>query len=115
MTDAAAKGERIAKRIAAAGLCSRRDAERWIADGRVVVDGKVLTSPALNVFERTAITVDGAALPQPVHAANRLRFEHGVQRRFQQLGRRGGGRLARAWALRGDRDDARKCGSPASD
>jgi 23S rRNA pseudouridine2605 synthase len=70
MTDAAAKGERIAKRIAAAGLCSRRDAERWIADGRVVVDGKVLTSPALNVFEGTAITVDGAPLP----AAGRARL-----------------------------------------
>ena len=37
-------GERIAKLLARAGLCSRRDAERWIADGRVMVDGKVLKS-----------------------------------------------------------------------
>src|SRR5216684_2623288 len=37
---AAAKGERIAKRLARAGMCSRRDAERWIAEGRVAVDGK---------------------------------------------------------------------------
>ena len=40
-----AKGERIAKAMARAGLCSRRDAERWIAEGRVSVNGKVLTSP----------------------------------------------------------------------
>ncbi|MEI9901906.1 MAG: S4 domain-containing protein [Hyphomicrobium sp.] len=32
----------MAKRLARAGLCSRRDAERWIAEGRVKVDGKVL-------------------------------------------------------------------------
>ena len=63
MTDGAAKGERIAKRIAAAGLCSRRDAERWIAEGRVAVDGKVLDSPALNVTADAAITVDGSPLP----------------------------------------------------
>ena len=37
---------RIAKAIAHAGLCSRRDAERWIEAGRVAVNGKVLTSPA---------------------------------------------------------------------
>src|SRR3546814_19635165 len=34
------KGERIAKRLARAGLCSRRDAERWIEEGRVSVNGK---------------------------------------------------------------------------
>ena len=41
--------ERIAKRLARAGLCSRRDAERWIADGRVKVDDTVLTTPAFVV------------------------------------------------------------------
>ena len=38
--------------IARAGLCSRRDAERWIAEGRVALGGKVLTSPAVNVERR---------------------------------------------------------------
>ena len=42
-------GERIAKRLARAGISSRRDAELLIADGRVSVNGKVLTSPAFNV------------------------------------------------------------------
>ncbi len=57
------KGERIAKRLARAGLCSRRDAERLIAEGRVVVDGKRLTSPAVTVTEASLIVVDGKPLP----------------------------------------------------
>jgi 23S rRNA pseudouridine2605 synthase len=61
--EAAAKGERIAKRLARAGLCSRRDAERWIAEGRVAVDGKVLASPALTVTAASDIRVDGKKLP----------------------------------------------------
>ena len=58
-----ATGERIAKVIARAGLCSRRDAERWIADGRVAVNGRVLTSPAVNVGPSDRIAVDGVSLP----------------------------------------------------
>ena len=58
------KGERIAKRLARAGLCSRRDAERWIADGRVKVDGEVLASPAFNVTAQSRIEVDGKPLPE---------------------------------------------------
>jgi 23S rRNA pseudouridine2605 synthase len=57
------KGERIAKRLARAGLCSRRDAERWIAQGRVAVGGKVLDSPALTVMPGDDIRVDGKPLP----------------------------------------------------
>lgn len=60
---AAGAGERIAKVIARSGLCSRRDAERLIAEGRVFVNGKRLASPALNVGRDDKITVDGAALP----------------------------------------------------
>ena len=54
---------RIAKVMARAGLCSRREAERWIADGRVSVNGEVLSSPARDVGEADRILVDGNALP----------------------------------------------------
>ena len=56
-------GERIAKVIARAGLASRREAEAWIAAGRVAVNGAVIRSPALNVTTRDRIEVDGEALP----------------------------------------------------
>ena len=56
-------GERIAKVIARAGLCSRRDAERWIEAGRVSVDGTVLSSPARTVTDDNVIEVDGKPLP----------------------------------------------------
>ncbi|MDA0367885.1 MAG: pseudouridine synthase [Proteobacteria bacterium] len=58
-----APSERIAKRIARAGLCSRREAERWIADGRVKVDGTVLTTPAFTVTAASRVEVDGKLLP----------------------------------------------------
>jgi 23S rRNA pseudouridine2605 synthase len=66
MTDTSdeTKGERIAKRLARAGLCSRREAERWIAEGRVSVDGQKLTTPAVSVTDSSLITVDGKALPE---------------------------------------------------
>ena len=56
-------GERIAKVIARAGLASRREAEAWIAAGRVAVNGKPVASPALNVGARDRIEVDGQPLP----------------------------------------------------
>jgi 23S rRNA pseudouridine2605 synthase len=55
---------RIAKAIAHAGLCSRRDAEAWIAAGRVAVNGKVLTTPAHVIGPSDRVTVDGKALPE---------------------------------------------------
>jgi 23S rRNA pseudouridine2605 synthase len=58
-----AGGERIAKVIARAGICSRRDAERLIAEGRVTLNGKKLASPAVNVTGADRIVVDGAPLP----------------------------------------------------
>jgi 23S rRNA pseudouridine2605 synthase len=64
------EGERIAKAIARAGVCSRRDAEVLIREGRVSVNGKKLASPALNVTERDDIRIDGRPLP----AAERTRL-----------------------------------------
>lgn len=63
MSEEKHKGERIAKRMARAGLCSRRDAERWIGESRVKVNGKTIDSPALNVTEEDKIIVDGKVLP----------------------------------------------------
>jgi 23S rRNA pseudouridine2605 synthase len=55
-------GERLAKRIARAGVCSRRDAEVLIAQGVVKVNGVKITSPATNVSESDTIEVRGKAL-----------------------------------------------------
>jgi len=55
--------ERVAKRLARAGVCSRRDAEKLIAAGRVAVDGLVLTTPATTVTPENHITVDGKPIP----------------------------------------------------
>src|SRR5579863_718286 len=60
----AKKGERVAKVMARAGLCSRRDAEAWIAEGRVAVNGAVLTSPATNIGPGDKVEVDGKPLAQ---------------------------------------------------
>jgi 23S rRNA pseudouridine2605 synthase len=60
--------QRIAKVLARAGLCSRRDAERWIAEGRVAVNGTVLTTPAVTVGDDDDVRVDGKPLPEPERA-----------------------------------------------
>ncbi|MHA3913782.1 pseudouridine synthase [Halovulum sp. GXIMD14793] len=62
------QSERIAKRLARAGVASRRGAEQMIADSRVTVNGTRIDSPALNVTETDRITVDGKPLaaPEPV-------------------------------------------------
>src|SRR4051812_23210493 len=57
------QGERIAKVMARAGLCSRREAEGWITAGRVSVNGAKITSPALNVAPSDTVVVDGRPLP----------------------------------------------------
>jgi 23S rRNA pseudouridine2605 synthase len=62
-TNGAAKGERIAKVIARAGLASRREAEAWIAAGRVAINGGIITSPAVNVDAKDRVSVDGKPLP----------------------------------------------------
>ncbi|MHB8484093.1 MAG: pseudouridine synthase [Nitrospiria bacterium] len=60
----APKGERIAKVMARAGVCSRRQAEAWIEAGRVKVNGETLTSPAFCVESHAKILIDGKPLPQ---------------------------------------------------
>jgi len=64
------EGERIAKVIARAGLASRREAEAWIAAGRIAVNGAVISSPALNVTKADRITVDG----EPLRTRERTRL-----------------------------------------
>ena len=64
------EGQRIAKVMARAGLCSRRDAEAWILEGRVSVNGKILESPAFNVTADDDIRVDG----KQVQEAERTRL-----------------------------------------
>ncbi|WP_417449260.1 pseudouridine synthase [Kordiimonas sp.] len=56
------KGERIAKALARAGVGSRRDVERMIAEGRVSLDGKKLETPAVLVESLKGIMVDGEAI-----------------------------------------------------
>ncbi len=60
-----AEGERIAKRLARAGIASRREAERLIMEGRVSVNGKRLDSPACVVTLKDLVTVDGVPVGAP--------------------------------------------------
>jgi len=57
-------GERIAKVMARAGVASRRQVETLITEGRVSVNGAVITSPALNITAADRIVVDGTPMPQ---------------------------------------------------
>lgn len=60
----AASEGRIAKILARAGICSRREAEALVTQGRVSVDGEILLSPAVNVSASQDIRVDGQPIPQ---------------------------------------------------
>lgn len=63
--DSTGHGDRIAKVIARAGICSRREAEKLIADGRVALDGETITTPATKVGENQVVSVDGKPLGEP--------------------------------------------------
>ncbi len=65
MTNETPKGDRIAKVLARAGIASRREAERLIEAGRVTVNGKTITSPALNVQPSDQISFDGKPVAEP--------------------------------------------------
>jgi 23S rRNA pseudouridine2605 synthase len=58
------KGERLAKVIARAGICSRRKAEELILTGKVSVDGTTILTPAFNVNSHNIVKVEGTTLPQ---------------------------------------------------
>ncbi|WP_226700914.1 pseudouridine synthase [Qipengyuania gaetbuli] len=63
-------GDRIAKLLARAGVASRREVERMIAEGRVALDGKVLDTPAVKLGSLRGVTVDG----KPVEQAEETRL-----------------------------------------
>ncbi|PHQ70842.1 MAG: RNA pseudouridine synthase [Sneathiella sp.] len=96
MTDKNVTKERIAKRMARAGLCSRREAERWIEAGRVVVNGTILETPAFTVSDTDHIKVDGKDIPKlersrlwryhkPVGLVTSHKDEKGRETVFDQL------------------------------
>ncbi|MGV3556422.1 MAG: pseudouridine synthase [Croceibacterium sp.] len=62
------EGERIAKLLSRAGVASRREAERMIADGRVALDGRTLTTPATVLPGLKGVTVDGNPIAKPDRA-----------------------------------------------
>lgn len=65
--------QRIAKLLARAGVASRRDIERMIADGRIAIDGETLTTPATLLENLNGVTVDGKPVRPPA-AARLWRF-----------------------------------------
>jgi len=70
----AEEGERVAKVLARLGFCSRREAETWVAAGRVALNGRVLNSPAVNVKPGDKLAVDGN--PVPLKERTRLWLYH---------------------------------------
>jgi 23S rRNA pseudouridine2605 synthase len=58
-------GERVAKLLARSGVGSRRDVERLIGEGRVAINGRTLTTPAVKVEPGDILTVDGEVVGEP--------------------------------------------------
>lgn len=58
-------GDRIAKLLARAGIASRREVERMIEEGRVAINGEVVTTPATVLTSLAGVTVDGKAVGAP--------------------------------------------------
>jgi 23S rRNA pseudouridine2605 synthase len=71
------RGERIAKVIARAGLCSRREAEVLVEQGRVALDGRTVREPGTTVTPGQRVTVDGEILPA-LEPARLFRFHKPV-------------------------------------
>ncbi|MFL6858105.1 MAG: pseudouridine synthase [Allosphingosinicella sp.] len=62
------EGQRIAKLLARAGIASRREIERMIAEGRVALDGKPVETPATLLASLHGVTVDGKPVKAPAPA-----------------------------------------------
>jgi 23S rRNA pseudouridine2605 synthase len=69
---------RLGRFLAHAGVASRRAAERLVADGRVTVAGAVVSDPALEVDERSAVAVDGAPVAVEAREVHMLNKPAGV-------------------------------------
>src|SRR3954451_6338470 len=65
--------QRIAKLLARAGVASRREIERMIAEGRIALNGEKLTTPATLLDNLAGVTVDGKAV-RPAAATRLFRF-----------------------------------------
>jgi len=65
--------QRIAKLLARAGVASRREVERMIADGRIAIKGEKLTTPATLLSDLSDVTVDGKPV-RPAAATRLFRF-----------------------------------------
>lgn len=96
MSNETPEGERIAKVLSRAGVASRREAERMIAEGRIRVNSKVIDSPALNVTDKDRISVDGKLIAEaeparlwlyhkPVGLVTSARDEKGRETVFDKL------------------------------
>ncbi len=59
------EGDRIAKLLARAGVASRREIERMIADGRITLHGKPVETPATFLTSLRGVSVDGKAVAGP--------------------------------------------------
>ena len=69
------EGERIAKLLARAGIASRREVERMIADGRVAIAGKVLDTAATILPNLHGVTVDGKAVAVRIRYSLNFKLE----------------------------------------
>ena len=65
--------QRIAKLLARAGIASRREIERMIAEGRIALNGERITTPATLLTDVTGLTVDGRPV-RPAKATRLYRF-----------------------------------------
>src|SRR5438874_11214580 len=65
--------QRVAKLLARAGVASRREIERMIAEGRIALNGEKLTTPATLLIDLSGVTVDGKPV-RPAAATRLFRF-----------------------------------------